>query len=157
MVNITCAAKAAVSAYGALIAIGGNYSVPLPKLAVDVSSFFLPNYTSFSLGKINALQNKSSIAQNFVAQYTEMRDQGPGTVIKVEKSRVEAVSDQSALCWLTYRIQPQNTDKAPWSWTNVYGFRLVKGGLENGQAGGWEFAIGDREHEQYEKRYPEAS
>jgi hypothetical protein len=51
MVNIISAAHAVVTAYSAAIALGGNYSYPLPKLADTVSSFFLPNYTVYTLGE----------------------------------------------------------------------------------------------------------
>jgi hypothetical protein len=152
MVNITSAAHAAVDAYSAAIALGGNYSYPLPRLASQISSFFLPNYTSFSLGERSVSQNQSVVAENFISLYTEWREEGPGTHVQIEDSRVEVVSDQSAICWLTYHISP--TDECEgWNWTNVYGFRLVDGGLENGLQGGWEFAIGDNEHEQYAKRF----
>ena len=158
MVNIASAAQEAVKAYSAAIALGQNYSYPLHELGSHVSSFFLPNYTSFSLGSNTISANQSVVAENFVSLYTEWRATGgPGTNVTIKDWRIEAVSDQSALCWLTYEINPRPSCMKGWGWTNVYGFRLVDGGMENGLDGGWEFAIGDNEHEQYAKRYPEAS
>lgn len=157
MVNINSAAEAAVAAYSAAIALGGNYSVPLHDVASQVSSFFLPNYSSFSLGHISVSPNQSVVAENFIKEYNEFRtNSGPGTNIWVTHSRVEVVSDESALCWLTYHIRPVSGMEG-WDWTNVYGFRLVKGGAENGLDGGWEFVIGDNEHSQYTKRFPKAN
>ncbi|KAF2253596.1 hypothetical protein BU26DRAFT_538329 [Trematosphaeria pertusa] len=155
MVNITSAAQAAATAYGALIALGGDYTYPLSNLSVQISSFFLPNYTAFSLGEISVSPNASIVAERFISEYTTLRTEGPGTVVKVTDSRVEVVSDQSALCWLTYRISPQQTNLSGWDWTNVYGFRAVEGGLGNGLDGGWEFAVADQEHEEMAKRYPD--
>lgn len=154
MVNITCAAREAILAYGTLIALGGDYTYPLSNLSLQVSSFFLPNYTSFSLGKPRISLNESVVAENFVLQYTDWRENGPGTHVKLDEFRVETVSNESALCWLTYRISPDNSHMPGWEWTNVYGFRMVKEGMANGLNGGWEFAIGDEEHQQYELRFP---
>lgn len=157
MVNITSAAHAAVKAYSAAIALGGNYSVPLPSLASEISSFFLPNYTSFTLGTMSISPNQSVVAENFISLYTEWRTSGPGTDVKVEHSRVEVVSNESALCWMTFRVFPQTADIQGWDWTNVYGFHLVEEGLENGLSGGWEFALADNEELEYAKRYPNAT
>lgn len=149
MVNIHSAAEAAVTAYSAAIALGGNYSYPLPMLASRVSSFFIPNYTSYSLGKMSVSPNQSVVARNFEATYSEWRiSDGPGTVVQAIHHKVQPVSNTSALCWLTYHIDPQN-GLLPWEWTNVYGFRRTEEKFTNGLDGGWEFAIGDNEHLQY--------
>lgn len=153
MVNIISAAKAAVSAYGAAIALGGNYSVPLPELASQVSAFYLPNCTAFTLGQITVIPDQTIMAEGFTTLYTEWRENGPGTVVTLSRSRIELVSEGSALCWLTYRICPQTAGVEGWHWTNVYGFRLVEGGMENGLQGGWEFVVSDNEQQEYAKRY----
>lgn len=152
MVNVTSAAHAVVTAYAAAITLGGNYTYPLPVLADRVASFFLPNYTAFTLGAINISPNQSFVAHNFQLQYTDWRQNGPGTVVTVVQTQVQPVSNETALCWLTYRICPQN-HMLPWDWTNVYGFRMTDNVFTNGLRGGWEFAIGDNEHLQYAKRF----
>ena len=54
---------------------GGRH---VPEPAFQVSAFFLPNYTSFTLGKITIWANESAIAENFVAVYVHgMKDQRP--------------------------------------------------------------------------------
>ena len=153
MVDIKSAARCAISAYSAAIALGGNYTVPLPELASEVSSFFLPNYTSYTLGKSAISANQSVVAENFISLYTEWRNSGgPGTVVEVTHTKMQPVSNETALCWLTFHIYPQD-GMEEWEWTNVYGFHLVEGGMENGLDGGWEFGIGDNEHLEYAKRF----
>ena len=153
MVQIISAAEKAIVAYSAAIALGSNYSVPLQEIASDLSSFFRPGYTLFALGDITISPNQSVMAEAVIKEYTEYRkDGGPGTDIHVVWSRVEPVSDESAICWLTFLINPTN-GMDPWDWTNAYGFRAVEGGTENGQDGGWEWANGDNEYSSYEKRF----
>ncbi|KAF2121646.1 hypothetical protein BDV96DRAFT_564667 [Lophiotrema nucula] len=157
MVNITTAAKAVAAGYALAISHGANYSIPLSTVADEVSTYFLPNYTSFTLGTINPLQNQSGIAAGFASLYELWRQEDqPGTKVHITKTKVRAVSDQSALCWLTYTIHPTN-GMEKWSWTNVYGFRMVENGTGARRAGGWEFVIGDQEHQEYAKRFPETS
>ena len=158
MVNIAEAARAAVAGYGAAIALGGNYSIPITEVALQVSSYFLPNYTQFTLGTIGISPNQSIIAESLIAEYTSQRKSGgPGTNIKLQDSRVEVASDQSAICWLKFHIKPQDCVTKPWDWTIIYGFRLVEGGMDNGLDGGWEFGNGDDEQEQFAKRFPGAT
>ncbi|RBQ78104.1 hypothetical protein FVER14953_21565 [Fusarium verticillioides] len=152
MVNMTCAAREAILAYSGLIALGGDYTYSLSDLSLKVSSFFLPNYTSFTLGKPNISPNQSVVAENFALLYTDWRDNGPGTHVTVDDYRVEVVSNESAVCWLTYRISPDDEKMEGWEWTNVYGFRIWKG-MANELSGGWEFAVGGEEHQQYEARF----
>lgn len=156
MVNIATAARNAANAYAATIALGRDTSYPLPQLANEVSAFFLPNSTSFVLGSISIPPSQEAIAENFVAVYSDWRDNGPGTDISVTDTRVDVVSDQSAFCWLTFEISPKSGCGEGWNWVNVYGFRLVDGGIENGQEGGWELTNADNEAEQYAKHFPDA-
>lgn len=107
-----------------------------PRACHSSASFFLANHTPFALGKISTSANQAVVADNFISLYTEWRDSGPGTVMKVKNSMINVMSNESALCWLTSRISPQTACLQGWNWTNVYGFRLVEGGLENGQHGG---------------------
>ena len=65
MVNITSAAKAAANMYAGLIALGGNYSYPLSDLSPQIASFFLPNYTAYSLGSIRVSPNQSVVEKAF--------------------------------------------------------------------------------------------
>lgn len=149
MVNIHSAAESAVKAYSAAIALGANYSYPLPKLASHVSTFFMPNYTSYSLGEINLSPNQSVVASDFESIYSEWRSNGqPGTVIQIIHHKIQPVSNSSAICWLKYHIDPQN-GLPEWEWTNVYGFRRTEEKFTNGLYGGWEFAVEDNEHLQY--------
>lgn len=157
MVNIFSAAQQAIAAYSAAMALGGNYSVPLQQVASDLSGFFRPGYTLYALGDITISANQSVVEEGVIKQYTQYRSNGgPGTKLHVEWSRIEPVSDDSAICWLNILINPTN-GMAPWSWTNAYGFRRVEGGTENGLEGGWEWANGDNEVSTYQSRFPSSS
>ena len=148
MVNITTAAEAFVAAFAAAIQLGGNTSVPIRTIADTVATFFLPNQTSFSLGSISIRPNESVVAEGAYETFLQYNKSEVGLDVRLEDSRVEAVSDQSAICWITWKIFPRNCQKS-WDWTNAYGFRLVAN-RTNGLPGGWEWSIGDNEHEQFE-------
>ncbi len=142
MVNITAAAKAAVSAYAAAVQLGGNTSIPLTEVADAMAQLYLPGFTSFTLGSITALGSDPSIG--IAAQLTQYNQSGLGTDFRFCHSRIEPVSDQSAVAWLTWTLRPKNS-LAPWQFTDVYGFRIAanrSGGLE----GGWEWSNADDEY-----------
>lgn len=154
MVNIRCAAQEAVAAYSSVIALGGDYTYPLSTLGAQVSTFFLPNCTSYHLGTSTISPNQSVVSENFVNLYTQWRENGPGTHVVITQSRVEPVSNESAICWLTYRVSPVSVDVEGWEWTVVYGYRLLDDGPDKGRNAGWEFVVGDEEHTEYAKRFP---
>ncbi|KAF0317227.1 putative rho protein [Colletotrichum asianum] len=130
MVNIREAARAAITAYGLATEKGGNTSVPLQEVAASLAAFYLTNFTSFTLG-----------------------GSGIGTNIRPRGGRVEVVSAESAICFVTFEIYPKTRKIDKWSWTNVYGFRLEQG-RSNGLDGGWEFTNADQEYESLLQRIP---
>jgi hypothetical protein len=69
MVNITVSAEVAAAAYALAIHHGSNYSIPLTDVAAEVASFFLPNCTSFALGKQTVSLNATIVAERFVETY----------------------------------------------------------------------------------------
>ena len=152
MVHIIQAAKAAVAAYAAAVGLGGNPSTPTTDVSAAMASLYLANFTSFTLGAVTVFANET-VAANGIAGILFLYDKsGLGTDIRLRASRVERVSDQAALCWLTWRIYPRNGVK-PWSFVDLYGFRAAPnrtGGLE----GGWEFSNADNEYEELLKRAP---
>ena len=127
MVNITITAKSFVAAFAAAIQLGGNSSVPIRTIADTVATFFLPNQTSFSLGSISIRSNESVVAEGAYETFLQYNKSGVGLDVRLEESRIEQVSDQSAICWITWKIYPRNCQKS-WDWTNVYGFRLLTNG-----------------------------
>src|SRR3569833_1108724 len=108
MVNITHAAKAAVTAYAAAVQMGRNTSIPSSDVASAMASLYLPGFTSFTLGQITVLPNETSAATSIDNILKLYNASGLGTDIRLAKSRVEAVSDQAAFCFLTWKIFPRN-------------------------------------------------
>jgi len=76
---------------------------------------------------------------------------GLGADLRLEHSRIEPVSDQSAVCFLTWTLHPR--DEAPWKFTVAYGFR-VSAGRPDGLVGGWEWVNADQEYQQLLERNP---
>ncbi|KAJ5291176.1 hypothetical protein N7478_000427 [Penicillium angulare] len=153
MVNIISASQSVVAAYTATIALTGNYSYPLTSLGDRISTFFLPNYVSFALGDMTVMPNRSYVSEGFQAELTEWRGTGLGSQVSIIDSIIQPVSNESALCWLTYHIKPEN-GMAPWDWTNVYSYRLTDEVSSTGVRGGFEFNNQDNENLQYAKRFP---
>jgi hypothetical protein len=138
MVNITAAVQAAITAYATAVQLGGNTSIPLPSVASAMSALYLPGFTSFTLGGITTFANESIAATGIGGILYLYNQSGLGTDIRLQESRIEPVSEQSAFCWLTWKIYPKNCLQ-PWTFVDVYGFRTAAnrtGGLE----GGWELS-----------------
>ena len=142
MVNITAAAKAAVSVYAAAVHLGGNYSIPLPDVAAAMAQLYLPGFTSFTLGSITALG--ANPAGGIATQLTLYNQSGIGTEFQLCRSRIEPVSDESAIVWLTWVISPRN-NLTRWQFTDVYGFRVADK-RPDGLEGGWEWSNADDEY-----------
>ncbi|GJC79752.1 hypothetical protein ColLi_02590 [Colletotrichum liriopes] len=153
MVRIKEAARAAITAYGLAAQQGGNVSVPLQNVADSLASFYLANFTSFTLGGISTLQNHDIATSGVLKQLQKLNQSGLGTDIRLCNGRVDVVSNQSALCWVTFEIIPRTDKIGKWSWTNVYGFRLEEG-RSNGLEGGWEFTNADQEYQTLLDRVP---
>ncbi|KAK1980173.1 hypothetical protein LZ30DRAFT_724051 [Colletotrichum cereale] len=154
MVNIKEAAQAAMMAYGLATEQAGNASAPLEGVADALASFYLANFTSFALGGISTLQNHESASAGVLYQLQRFNQSGLGTDIRYCGGRVDVVSNQSALCWVTFEIMPRTDKFEKWSWTNVYGFRLQEG-RSNGLDGGWESTNADQEIGNLLERVPD--
>lgn len=154
MVNIKEAARAAITAYGLATQQGGNDSVPLRHVAESLASFYLSNFTSFTLGGVTTVGGENKATEGVLKQLQQLNASGLGTDIRLRGSSVDVVSKQSAVCWVTFEILPRTKKIGRWSWTNVYGFRLEKG-RSNGIDGGWEFTNADQEFESLLERVPD--
>ncbi|KAL0942861.1 uncharacterized protein CTRU02_200747 [Colletotrichum truncatum] len=152
MVNIKEAARAAVTAYGLASEKGGNTSVPLQEVAESLASFYLTNFTSFTLGQVTTLPQDP--APGVLKQLQLLNESGLGTDIRPCAARIEVVSSQSAMCWITFEIFPRTKKIDRWTWTNIYGFRLGEP-RKNGLDGGWEFTNADQEFQKLLERVPD--
>ncbi|TEA13417.1 hypothetical protein C8034_v004859 [Colletotrichum sidae] len=152
MVNIKEAARAAATAYGLAAQKGGNDSIPLAEVAASLASFYLTNFTSFTLGQVTTLPDNATAG--VLTQLRLLNTSGVGTDIRPCGARVEVVSSKSAICWVTFEIYPRSRNLARWTWTNVYGFRL-EDGRGNGLDGGWEYTNPDQEFQELLERVPD--
>ncbi|KAK2009430.1 hypothetical protein LZ32DRAFT_414555 [Colletotrichum eremochloae] len=153
-VNIKEAAQAAMMAYGLATEQGGNASAPLEGVADTLASFYLANFTSFSLGGIKTLPNHEAATAGVLYQLQKLNQSGLGTDIRYNGGHIDVVSNQSALCWVTFEIRPKTDKIEGWSWTNVYGFRMQEG-RSNGLEGGWESSNSDQEIGKLLERVPD--
>ncbi|KAF9880716.1 hypothetical protein CkaCkLH20_01758 [Colletotrichum karsti] len=151
MVKIREAARAAITAYGLATEKGGNASIPLQDVAESLAAFYLTNFTAFTLGKITVLPNDP--VPGVLRQLRLLNESGIGTDIRPRGGKVEVVSSESAICWVTFEIFPRTRAVTRWTWTNVYGFRLERG-RSNGLEGGWEFTNPDQEFQTLLERVP---
>ena len=76
--------------------------------------------------------------------------------MKLLYSRIEPVSHEGAICWMTLYICPPKEGVECWAYTEPFGFRL-NDTVDNGLGGGWEFGIGDQEFNSACARFPNYS
>lgn len=106
-------------------------------------------FTAFTLGNVATFADRDEATTGIAGHLSRLARAGIGTAIALEAAEIQHVSDQSALCRLTWRIEPGN-DVAPWSWTNVYALRqAADGGLY------FEASIADNEILEILKRIPD--
>ncbi|KAM7218186.1 hypothetical protein V8F06_006477 [Rhypophila decipiens] len=193
-VGILTASKTAIKAYATSISLGKDLSTTpgsVSEVSLGMAKHFLPNVTIFTLGGSTTTFPDTKFAasqiENLLMQYTRS---GLGTDIRLESSRVEVLSSQSSICWITWKIFPpgssseggdsaghdhdetedcengggnkDKTPKEPWTFTLVYGFRLLQpnrptttttgGSLDGG--GGWEWVNADDEFEKLDENWP---
>ncbi|KAK4444805.1 hypothetical protein QBC34DRAFT_442167 [Podospora aff. communis PSN243] len=146
-------ALATLTGYAHALTSGAAASLSIPDISSQMARYYLPGCTAFTLGTINAFPDEAftrSMIQNQLERFTSL---GVGINMRLEKARIEVISETSAACWATFAITPKNGEG--WSWTNVYGFRAIEG-RENGLKGGWEWVVGDGEMTELLARYPDA-
>lgn len=117
--------------------------------ATVLASHYLPGMTSFTHGTQHRFEAQEDAISGIKIHLERLEKTGWGFDIRLDDSRVEVVSEGSALCWATWRIDPKNGVEG-WSWRNVYGYRK---GQDSKQ--GWEFVISDEEVAGIFKRAPE--
>ena len=142
MVNIINAAQATIDAWAAIVRLLAVPNSDVSSIAAQLAPIYLPTYTSITLGTVTPL-NQSAVRGGAAAQFQHSRDIGLGTDVKLLYSRIEPVSNESAICWLTlYLCPPEISNIDCYSYTEPFGFRL-NDKVDNGLGGGWEWGIGD--------------
>ncbi|KAK3356657.1 hypothetical protein B0T25DRAFT_537135 [Lasiosphaeria hispida] len=137
MTNIKTAAQSTITAYAAAVGRGGETPTSLSEVVSSTAKFYLPGWTSFTLGPIVAFKDDESIHAAIPSELNRFQSMGLGTDIRLENSRVEPISDLSAVCWLTWILKPK--DEAPWRFTVAYG---CSGLPRTGLTGWWEGVSG---------------
>lgn len=156
MVNVINAAQAAIDTWSAIVRLLAVPDSNVTDIAAKLAPIYLPTYTSITLGSVTP-RNQSSVRDGAAAQFQHSRDIGLGTNVKLLYSRIEPVSNESAICWLTlYLCPPEKSKIECYTYTEPFGFRL-NDTVENGLGGGWEWGIGDQEFQSACARAPSFS
>jgi hypothetical protein len=122
-------------------------ATPVPTIAAGLSSHYLPNFTSFTLGSVFTMPDAAAAHASIQSHLERLVSSGVGCDVRLRRSRVEVVSGTSALCWVTWGMFPAEgwkgrvgEDGVAWEWENVYFYRWLGEGKE-----GWEGCIADEE------------
>ncbi|KAF4310817.1 hypothetical protein GTA08_BOTSDO13732 [Botryosphaeria dothidea] len=121
-VGIYAAATAFALAYNQSMEVYRR-GAPLEVFAAELGSYYnASTFTGFWLGQSAPGVNASSLTQGILMSVSFLERSGFGHDLRMENLRIEPFSDQSAICWLTWQIQPKN-GAGPWTWETVYGYR----------------------------------
>jgi len=151
MANITTAAQSTVAAYAATLAKAADPAIPLAEVVSSLAEFYLPGFTAFTLGNIFSFTDDDIARKSMHSELTRFQSLGLGNDFRLANSRIEPVSDTSAICWLDWTLSPAG--EAPWKFTIVFGFRVAEG-RPSGLVGGWEWINADHEFTQILARDP---
>jgi hypothetical protein len=140
MREVFVAASNFVASYANASALGADPSNTPTSVAEALASHYplATPFTAFTFGEVTVFPDRQAASQKIAVHLERFMASGLGIDIFMREHRVEVVSADSALCWITWGIKPQDgTDR--WTWENVYGYRRV-GGQEH-----WEFVVADQE------------
>ena len=144
MVNVINAAQVTIDAWSAIVRLLAVPDSDVTTIAAKLAPIYLPTYTSITLGSVTP-RNQLCVRNGAAAQFQHSRDIGLGTDVKRLYSRIQPVSNDSAICWLSLYLCPPGKSKIQcYSYTEPFGFRL-NDTVDNGLRGGWEWGIGDQE------------
>ena len=129
-----CRSYGDASQKGDPIAVAGHYGFP---------------FTVFTLGDVSTFVDREEANRSVTWQLDQFNRNGIGTGFRLDGLEIVPVSDQSALCHLTWSIRPAN-GMTPWSWTNVYALRQGADGSLY-----FEAAFADNEIAEVLKRFPD--
>jgi len=146
-------ALATLASYADALTRGAASSLPIREISSQMAKYYLPGCTAFTLRTITPFPDEEFASSMIQSQLERFVSLGVGINMRLEEARIEVISQTSAACWATFSVSIKNGEG--WSWTNVYGFRMVEG-RENGLKGGWEWVNGDGEMVELLGRYPNA-
>ena len=144
-------ANAHIDSYASAAAQGRDNTAPLEQLAAAYSAHYLPSWTAFSLGTAHPATSAEQTNGQLFYVLDLYRRRGLGTDVRKVKSRVEKVSETSAICFITWKmVIPKGKEGAAdegegedaIEFQDVYGYRVADNGA---MKGGWEFVVADQE------------
>lgn len=129
-----CRSYGAASLKGNAAEIAGHYGFP---------------FTAFALGSVTTFADLAEASTSVAEHLARISRRGVGTAIQLHGQQIVPIADHSALCLLTWSIQPAN-NLEPWNWTNAYFLREAADGRLC-----FEASIADGEIAEFLKRFPD--
>jgi hypothetical protein len=114
----------------------------------EIARHYVFPYVSFTSGRVNSFTAFDEAVEGCNGQIGRFMRVGLGRDIRLTAYKVVPVSENSALCHLSWEVVPAN-GLAPWTWLNIYGYR------RRGDAEGFEFNISDNEMGELLQRVPD--
>ncbi|KAK3985402.1 ankyrin repeat-containing domain protein [Cladorrhinum sp. PSN332] len=143
------AAENTIKSYASAIAslVNDDSSTP-SSTATAMAAFYLPNFISFCMGTMTTFPDQAFATAAVGTALAQWKNSGLGNDIRLERYRVDETGKASAICYITWRIYPEDKSIEGWEWTTVYGFRHRKTAeVEEAVKGGWEWSNSDAEFE----------
>ena len=119
----------------------------LDKDGKAIAGHYLFPYISFTSGIVTTFDDRETADEACVGQVARFERTGVGSDIRLQDFKVVPVSDESALCHLTWEVFPEN-GMPGWKWLNIYGYR------RRGDDEGFEFNVSDNEIGELLSRFP---
>lgn len=164
MSDIKSRAEAFAQSYAKAMSLGAsNPPTPTQQIGEALFSHYAStDFIAFNVGQKTMMSDASTEVPRMKWYLDRWLENGVGLDIRLDKLRIEAVSDYgeqgggSACCFVTWRVHPPaDSGIEGWSWENMYAYRLpaAQGGTATGR-GYWEFVISDNEYLQLLQRFP---
>lgn len=166
---ITSAATEFTTSYANAMCLTSHLpTINVSLTAAALAAHYGPNTTAYTHG--HSVPIGSDAVAGIAMHLQRFERSGLGCDIRMADCRVEAVSDGSAMCWITWKIRPKDKGVEGWTWENVYGYRRAVGaemgtvkriggeGKEEGwekPEGWWELIVSDNEVSGILERVPD--
>ncbi|KAI4717829.1 hypothetical protein E4T48_05946 [Aureobasidium sp. EXF-10727] len=161
-------ATAFVHSYATATAVGAS-STPadLQACATQMSTHYLPNLVSFTLGTNTVVATQEEAAKGTLTHLQKLASCGVGTDIRMVRVAIKEISACAAAVFVTWELVVGGTSIAEaekmgkkakgWRWRNCYGYRrMVRevDGEEVVEKEGFEYIVSDEEVGELVKRVP---
>lgn len=120
----------------------------LQSAAREMSSHYLPNLISFTLGTTTTISSAAEAEKGTLQHLQRLQKAGVGTEIKLVRMAVKEVGEFAATVFVTWEIKGGG-----WRWRNAYGYRRMPE-ADGKVKEGFEFIVSDEEVGELVKRVP---